>query len=280
MPSLLFYKNVIPLNKDIHAKLKLKNLSSFAFSADTTVVPIVGSEFIEVAKRMPIAFLRLEGGSLLPIALVGLPNQKNVFLDASQSWVTPYIPAFVRRYPFIFAETGPDELTLCLDMDYAGLNEEDGEPFFVEKDGNVEPSAFVNAALQMVSEYQRQHILTTQFAKKLENLGLLVDSTVKANLPQGEPYELTGFLVVDSEKLRQISDEALKDLFLTGELDLIYAHLHSLGNILELLRLNAVPIEVQKDTSVANPATTESKAATVAKKTAVLGKKILKKTVS
>jgi len=277
MASLLFYKNVEPLNKDIHANLKLKSANNFSFSLNTTVIPILASEFVEVSKSMPIAFLRLEDGGLLPVALVGLPDQKNVFLDANQNWVTSYVPAFVRRYPFIFAESGPDQLTLCLDMDYSGLNEEEGESLFETVGGSLEPTQFVNTALQMVSEYQRQHILTTQFAKKLDALGVFVESTAKANLPGGEVFELSGFLVVDLDKLRQISDETIKELFLTGELELIYAHLHSLGNILELLRLNYGGAENKAGTPGVSAASSQgSKPAPAAKKSAVLGKKTVK----
>ena len=278
MASLLFYKNVVPLNKDLHANLKLKSSNNSSYALDTTVIPIVASEFVEVSKHMPIAFLRLEDGGLLPVALVGFPNQKNVFLDASQNWVTSYVPAFVRRYPFIFAETGPDQLTLCLDMDYSGLNENEGEALFETVAGNVEPSQFVNNALQMVSEYQRQHILTTQFAKKLDALGVLVESTAKANLPNGEAVELSGFLVVDLDKLRQISDETIKELFLTGELELIYAHLHSLGNILELLRLNQALTESKDETEGSKASgAVDNKTTVTPKKSTVLGKKMPRK---
>jgi len=278
MASLLFYKNVVPLNKDLHANLKLKASSNASYALNTTVIPIVASEFVEISKHMPIAFLRLEDGGLLPVALVGFPNQKNVFLDANQNWVTSYVPAFVRRYPFIFAETGPDQLTLCLDMDYSGLNETEGQALFETVAGNVEPSQFVNNALQMVSEYQRQHILTTGFAKKLDALGVLVESTAKANLPNGEAVELSGFLVVDLDKLRQISDETIKELFLTGELELIYAHLHSLGNILELLRLNQTLTESKDTTGVSDASdAADNKQIASPKKNTVLGKKMPRK---
>jgi len=270
MSSLLFYKNVAPLNVESHLNLKMRAPKNLEFCADTTVVPILASEFIEIGKSMPIAFLRLEDQSLLPVALVGLPDQKNVFLTADYKWKTPYIPAFVRRYPFIFAQSGPEELTLCVDMNYEGLNQEDGDLLFEQKENGVEPGQLVKSALEMTAEYQRQHITTTQFAKRLEELGLLIDSTAKANLPEGEPYELTGFLVVDREKLMNISEELIRGMFLSGELELIYAHLHSLGNILELLRKNTESAAVQKPAE-------ENMVSSAIKKGTVLGKKILTK---
>lgn len=233
MASLLFYRNLLALDRDQHKTLKVKPAQDLKFTGDATVLPIVLGEFAEVSREFPITFLRVADGGLLPVALAGLPGGKNLYLDESGKWNAPYIPAFVRRYPFIFAETGPDQLTLCIDRDFEGFNETEGLPLFND-DG--EPGELVNGALTLLAEFQRQHLLTQAFVKRLDEAGILMEASANATLADGRGFTLQGLLVVDEQKLRAISDETLKQWFASGELGLIYAHLLSLGNLLELVR--------------------------------------------
>lgn len=238
MTTLLFYKNVVALERELHKSLKIKPVNNLNFAAEATVLPIVVSEFGDIARQGPIAFLRVENNALLPVALVGLPGGKNLYLNAEGKWDAPYIPAFVRRYPFVFAETGPEQLTLCVDRDFEGFNEEEGEALFEE---GGEPGALIKSALEMLSEFQRQNTLTQGFVKRLEDAGVLMEADANATLGDGRSFTLQGLLVVDENKLRQIPEATLKEWFASGELGLIYAHLLSIGNLLELLRRQPVP---------------------------------------
>ena len=238
MTTLLFYKNVVALDRNQHAALKLKPADSLDFAGHATSLPIVIGEFAEVARQSPIAFLRVENGDLVPLALTGLPGGRNLYLDDDGKWTAPYIPAFVRRYPFVFAETGEDQLTLCVDRDFEGFNEAEGEPLF---DAGGEPAAPIQGALDMLTEFQRQNVLTRQFVQHLEEAGILMEAQASAALNDGRNFTLQGLLVVDEAKLREIPEDTLKAWFATGELGLIYAHLLSLGNLLELLRRQPAP---------------------------------------
>ena len=93
----------------------------------------------------------------------------------------------------------------------------------------------------MLTEFQRQNILTRQFVQHLEEAGILMEAQASAALNDGRNFTLQGLLVVDEAKLREISEDTLKAWFATGELGLIYAHLLSLGNLLELLRRQPAP---------------------------------------
>lgn len=233
MTTLLFYKNVVALDREQHKSLKIKPADHLKFADDATALPIVNGEFVEVARQYPIAFLRVDGGSILPVALVGLPGGKNLFLTEDGKWDAPYIPAFVRRYPFVFAETGPDQLTLCIDRDYEGFDENDGAPLFAE-DG--EPAAMVTDVLALLSEFQRQHLLTQQFVQRLDEAGVLMEASANATLNDGRNLTLQGLLVVDEQKFRALPEATLTEWLRSGDIGLIYAHLLSLGNLLALLR--------------------------------------------
>lgn len=233
MTTLLFYKNVVALDRDLHKSLKIKPAEHLNFAADASALPIVMGEFIEVARHFPTGFLRVDGGGILPVALVGLPGGKNLFLTEDGKWDAPYIPAFVRRYPFVFAETGPDQLTVCIDRDYEGFDDNEGVALFGE-DG--EPAAAVNDVIALLSEFQRQNEATQQFVKRLEEAGVLMEASANATLNDGRNLSLQGLLVVDEQKLRALPDATVTEWFRSGDIGLIYSHLLSLGNLLELVR--------------------------------------------
>lgn len=233
MSNLLFYKNVVALNTDQHRNLKMCSVGSFSFACEATAIPIVAGEFADIARQSPIGFLRADDGAIMAVTLVGLPGGKNLYVDDSGRWSAPYVPAFVRRYPFVFAESGVDQLTLCVDEDYDGFGKNDGQLLF-ESDG--QPGGIVKDALALLTEFQRQHEMTRRFAKRLEESGLLMEATASASLPDGSNFTLQGLLVVDESKLRNIPEALMKECFGSGELGLIYAHLLSLGTLLELLR--------------------------------------------
>ncbi len=233
MTTLLFYKNVVALDRELHKSLKIKPAEHLKFAADASALPIVMGEFVEVARQFPIGFLRVEGGGIMPVALVGLPGGKNLFLTEDGKWDAPYIPAFVRRYPFVFAETGDNQLTLCIDRDYEGFDDNEGVPLFAE-DG--EPDTAVKSVIELLSEFQRQHTVTQQFIERLEQAGILMEASANATLADGRNLSLQGLLVVDEQKFRALPETTVNEWFRNGDMGLVYAHLLSLGNLLELVR--------------------------------------------
>ena len=108
MANLLFYKNPVPLNKNDHKDKKISSIGqNFMFAGQTNSVILAGVEFGEAAKEYPIVFSQA-GDKVVPVALLGLRNEENLFVDDKGGWDGRYIPSFVRRYPFILAETGGD----------------------------------------------------------------------------------------------------------------------------------------------------------------------------
>lgn len=233
MSSLMFYQQVTTLDRDIHAKLKLRSLGNMAFAAGTPVVPLLCAEFAQAAREYPIAFLRNEDQSLVPVVLTGIPGGNNLYIDAAGQWNAHYVPAYARRYPFVFAETGPDQLTVCFDSSCPALNEVEGAPLFDDKG---EPSPTLQQVVQLLGDYQQQAQFTKTFMQRLQAADLLMEACAKADLPDGRSLALQGFLIIDEARFKALPEATLKDWFATGELGLVYAHLLSLGNLLELLR--------------------------------------------
>ena len=128
MADLLFYQKPIPLNKNEHRAKKIKSQpNNFEFASKTNSVILAGVEFSEAAKEYPIVFA-MSGVCALPVALLVLLNNYNLFIIDDVSWDAKYIPAFVRRYPFVLADTGESgQRVVCIDEDYAGFNDSEGD---------------------------------------------------------------------------------------------------------------------------------------------------------
>lgn len=227
------YQKIIALNKDLHSLHRIKPVPNLHFTGDMQTVPIVANEFREAAKEYPIVFVRTRDSKneIEPMVLLGLKNGQNLYVGDDGQWKARYLPAFIRRYPFIFAETGPDRLTLCLDEEFSGFNTAEGTALF-DAEGETD---FLKGILQFVSAFHRDSLLTGQFVAKLNALDLLEEKSLKAELKDGREFIVNAFLVVSEEKLLKLDVAKVHELFTTGELGLIYAHLMSLSNLNRLV---------------------------------------------
>ncbi|MFT5100128.1 MAG: hypothetical protein ACI9HY_002254 [Planctomycetaceae bacterium] len=238
MSSLLFYDKPVALNKSEHKNLKLKTSdANFTFAKDTNSVILAGVEFTEAAKEYPIVFAQA-GESLVPVALVGLRNEENLFVDAKGQWDAKYIPAFVRRYPFVLAETGEEgQRMVCIDETFAGFGEKDGEALF----DNEEPTPVLKQAIDFLEEYQLQYVRTERFIARLKELDLLMTLNAKVDMADGQQFALTGLMAVDEKKLLELEDAKALEFFKSGELAWVYCHLMSLGNMARMIDRIAKP---------------------------------------
>ena len=227
----LFYNALEPLNATQHAKMKVRPLLRMAQIGRTHAIPVTVDEFTLVQRHYPIVFA--VGENPVPIALMGLNEGVNVFLDedgrARDSSL--YIPAYVRRYPFLLARLRPDsdELSLCFDPSANAVGEwDEGEPLF---DGE-QPSEATKAILQFCEQFEAAGQRTAAFVEDLVKADLLMDGEV-AIQPEGfqQPFVYRGFRMVDEEKLRNLRGDELRKMNQSGMLPLIYAHLFSLSEM-------------------------------------------------
>jgi hypothetical protein len=234
MPTLLFYNKPVVLSRETHRNLKLRPVPSFQYAAQTNSVPLSGTEFAAAARQFPILFINDANQQPLPIALLGLRKDENLFVDADGRWSGNYIPAFIRRYPYVLGDKGlPDDFNVCIDEDFAGFNTEEGDPLFNE-DGSE--SDTLKRAMDFLNAYQTDAKRTQAFGQELKRLELLVPQMITVAPKNAAKFNLDGFSVVDENKLTKLSDTDAGNLLRNGHLGWIYAHLLSTHNITELSR--------------------------------------------
>jgi hypothetical protein len=199
-------------------------------------------EFPLAATEYAIVFAGDEE-AVMPSVILGMRGHQNVFLDEDDNWIAKYVPAFIRRYPFVFSSSEDGQtMTLCIDEAFAGFNREGrGQALFGE-DGK--PTAYVDNVLKFLQEYQAQFQRTRTFCNKLRELDLLEPMQATMSLQSGERLSLTGFLAVNRDKLKALPAESLAELLKSDELELIFLHLQSMRNFNRVQeRLTAISTE-------------------------------------
>ncbi len=230
--QLLIYGSAVPVSPERHAETCLENRETYDFSAGINAVPLLAAEFAAAASEYAIVFMG-SGSGAMPLAVLGVRPEQNLYLTPDSHWQAKYIPAFIRRYPFVFtAGREKDTLALCIDETHPGVNTEGrGQRLF--NDGK--PSEFTNHVLKFLQEYQAQFAVTQAFGRRLKELNLLEPMHAKVTTPAGEQLGLQGFQGVTRNRVRTLSGEALAGLAQDDALELLYLHLYSLGNFNEVI---------------------------------------------
>jgi hypothetical protein len=232
MSDLVYYEKPVLLDREQHRRRRVRPGSSFAFARQANSLYLAGAEFNEACKEYAIVFTRAQNGKVIPVVVLGLRSQENLFLDAQGRWQARYVPAYVRRYPFVLAQLPGQDMAVCIDEAYPGLGETEGEALFDEQ-GQETP--FLKNALEFLTQYQRDYQRTEAFCQRLQEAGLLTEMNAQAKLADGRSFTVNGLLVVDEKKLRALPDASVLALFRSGELHLVAMHLVSLSNLQNLV---------------------------------------------
>lgn len=230
----LFYKDLEPLSSQTHADFRTRVTNRADFVKNVHAIPLTVEEFPLAQRSMPIVFS--VGDDPVPLALMGLNENVNVFFDDEGALIQDnlYVPAYIRRYPYLLARLQPDsdDLSLCFDptTDLIGAYD-DGEKLFV--DG--QPSEATKAILAFNEQFEQAGQRTSLFVKDLKEMELLIDGEVSIQ-PEGaaQPFVYRGFLMVDEAKLNELRGDQLRKIVQNGMLPLIYAHLFSLAMMREV----------------------------------------------
>ena len=199
----------------------------YRFAGAVNSVPLTATEFPFAARDFVIVFA---GPDIpMPAAILGVQQNKNLFVADDGHWQGRYIPAFVRRYPFVFSSNEDNStFTLCVDKTFQGLNEEGrGERLFSDEGDNT---AYLEKMLKFLQEYQVQFQRTQAFCKQLKDNDLFESMQAQISLPSGSQQSLTGFQVINRDRLKALDGDKLAELAKTDALELAYLHLQSLNN--------------------------------------------------
>ena len=228
----MLYKRVEFLNAESHGKLRYQDQGDFSFAATANYVPLTAMEFGDAAPHTPIVFAGA-GEGLEAVAITGRNRGENQQIGSDGKWrAGSYIPAYVRRYPFILISgPQPDLLSLGADLTATSFNQS-GTGLAIYDNGA--PSETAKRALQFCLAYQQAALATGQICRAMEAAGLLVERSADFTLPQGNS-RVSGFKIVDEQAFNTLSDEAFLKLRKAGALPAINMHLLSMKSWRNLL---------------------------------------------
>lgn len=225
------YSKPEPLNPEQHGDLGMVSSDApFAFAFAANAVPVQVTEFGPASLSYPVIFA---GSDRTPLAVMSVRPNENLFVTEGRFDPEAYIPAFIRRYPFVVASNpGDDRVIVCIDVDAHFLSKGGGDVKLFE---NGEPTDYTKNAIAFCENFETERQRTDHFVQLLKDLDLLAErkQTIQPNNEDGTPgevIEVADYFAVSEEKLRELPPEKLAELRDTGALPQIYAHLNSLLN--------------------------------------------------
>ena len=228
----LFYNDLMPLNSRDHASWRTKGIDSADFLKNVHAIPLTVDEFVEAQRDLPIIFSA--GEDPLPLALMGLNEGVNTYVDDKGKINDPvYLPAYVRRYPFMLAKLTPDtqELSLCFDPTSNAVGAfADGDELF---GGDSEPTENTKRILEFCDSFEQAGQRTKAFIDELKKHDLLMDGEIAISVTDrpDQPFTYRGFQMINRDKLAEIPGEQLETWHKNGFLMIVYAHLFSLDQM-------------------------------------------------
>lgn len=235
----LFYNSLVPLSPALHRNLSLADELSIDFARTAHAVPLTVEEFVIAQRFYPIVFAPGDPGT--PLALLGLTEGENLFMDADGEWKEgTYVPAYIRRYPFMLARLNPQaqELSLCFDDKSPGFSTGEAEGNLFEGDG---PSPRTKDILKFCEQFEIAIQRTRLFMDELKELDLLQPGEATIQTGDTPQASFKGFLMVNEQKLQELRGDQHRKLVKSAGLGFIYAHLFSLSHMRDMFALRAAP---------------------------------------
>lgn len=238
----LFYSQPVPFDTAVHGALQFAEpLTDFGFAASANVIPLLVSEVAQAVRHYPLVFLSNAVDAVpILVAMVGLGDNVNRFVSSRGQWrADTYIPAYVRRYPFLPLPVSdrPDPI-LGIDVSASWIKAKGGE-VLVDAAGQASPR--LERVMAFQREYQQQAELTTAMCAALQGAAVLEPRTLSWQCAQGESRQVDGFLCVQESRLKALAPDGLAALHHADALGLAYAQLLSMGNLQGLVAAATQP---------------------------------------
>ena len=228
------------LNNVDHQDVKIITDRSARYGDDVMTAPTLPFEFRNVQAHYPILFQQNGRGGFYPVALFGFEAGENLFLDET-GWRAAYIPAMVRREPFLIGFKDSDApgaggrvRMLSIDMAHPRVSTDVGEPLFEPLGGRT---PFLEDAANLLETIYAAREHGAAFATALQEHELIESVTFGIVLDDGTRAQLAGFSCIAEERVDALSAATLGEFNEKGYLMPLFMVLASLANVSRLVEL-------------------------------------------
>lgn len=220
------------LNNIQHKDLRVVTRRGERWGDGVMSCPVIPDEFRSLQAHYPVLFQPDGDGSFVPVALFGLVEGENVFLDGER-WDADYLPLAMRRLPFSIGVAG-DELRVMVDRASPRLTRgADGEALFLPHGGMSEVLEEANSVLRTLHEGLQA---LPDFVRALVAHELLEPVVIDVERPDGTHGQLQGLHTIHEERLAALDAASIGLLHEADYLQPIYMAIASLSNLPTLIR--------------------------------------------
>ncbi|HEY7803041.1 MAG TPA: SapC family protein [Orrella sp.] len=219
---------ITPISQSAFGTKRFKRYKSYQFAAKDSIAPLVLKELVRACTVTPIGFARVQD-VFVPVAVLGLGNDTNLFVAPDGRWIGRYVPAAYRSYPFVLANGPEDKKILCFDESSGLLTETEGEPFFND-DGK--PTDSINDVLNFLTQLDINRRATQRACSLLAEHNLIEPWPITLTGEEQAPRRnLEGLFRVNEAAFNQLAERPLHALHQGGALPVIYCQLLSMQHL-------------------------------------------------
>jgi hypothetical protein len=190
-------------------------------------------EFRRLQVHYPIVFQKNSNGQMQPLALLGLQEGQNLFLEP-EGWTVPYVPLAMQREPFMIG-VNEDDLRVLVDMASPRISQgPEGEAVFLPQGGSTE---FLEHATSVLKTLHEGLQATPAFIEALVAHNLLEPFVLDVERPDGSHGRLVGLHTIHEERLAALDEKTVGLLHQADYLLPIYMAIASMSNLHNLIRL-------------------------------------------
>lgn len=225
--------NSVRLDNVAHAGLRIIRAHGAAYGDGVNQIALFLPEYEEAQRDYPILFLRQEDGTLQAVAILGLDRDENLFLEGDGRWSAGYVPAMVRRGPFLigFAQGEP---VINVDLAHPRVAAADGpgDPVFLPQGGQA-PA--LERALDALRAIHVGHDAAGPATALFDELALVEPVSLDVQVSERDSYSFNDYLAITHEKIAGLDGAALAKLNQAGLLMPAVFAAASLANINRLI---------------------------------------------
>jgi hypothetical protein len=218
----------IAVSRTQHANQYHLPRDGYHFAANQPVASLLLAELSKLLPHYALGFIE-QGESYQPVVLLSLNGQTNFYVAPNGKWLGNYVPASLRGYPFILANTEDGQRALCVDQ--AHLASDQGEPLF-DEEGNLAQKAA--QTLEFLQQCEQNQQVTAASTQKLHEAGIIEPWPLTLERGEGQdPLKVNGLYRVNEQALNALGAETYVKLR-GGPMALAYAQLFSMSQLNQL----------------------------------------------
>jgi hypothetical protein len=217
-----------------HAAVRVLTHHHAALGDAINQAPLFVTEFADAQRFYPILFRHDEGGVLQACAILGFERDENLFLSDGR-W-NGYVPAILRRGPFLLRQGDGNDPLVAIDLDHPRSRDggDEGAPIYLEHGGRA-PA--LEAALKALQQAHLGMQRAAPMQELFEALELVEPVALRAQVSDERTFTFEGFLAVSDERIAALTGGQLHELNRAGLLAAAIHAASSLGTMPRLLAL-------------------------------------------